>query len=36
MTVKMQSFVDSAAFMVQYIEGLLYSRESVKELLEQI
>ncbi|KAJ9700986.1 hypothetical protein PVL29_006356 [Vitis rotundifolia] len=36
MTVKMQSFIDSSAILVQYIRGLFHSRESAKELLEQI
>ena len=36
MTVKMQSFIDSSAIVVQYIPGLFHSREMAKELLEQI
>ncbi|CBI17899.3 unnamed protein product, partial [Vitis vinifera] len=34
MTTKMQSFVDSSALVVQYIDSLFHSRELAEELLE--
>ncbi|XP_059596811.1 accelerated cell death 11-like [Vitis vinifera] len=36
MTTKMQSFVDSSALLVQYIDSLFHSRELAEELLELI
>ena len=35
MTVKMQSFIDSSAIVVQYIHGLFHSRELAKELRDR-
>ena len=35
MTVKMQSFIDSSAIVVQYIHGLFHSRELAKKLRDR-